>query len=273
MKDNTVQPPESVLEAFAVSGVAVKLEGGQGSTYRVGDTVLKPAFGVEEAEWVADVYATIKQTGFRVPLPLVSSAGRWVFEGWTAWEYLEGSTLLGERYDERISASQAFHKALADCPRPAFLDDRDDPWSQADRIVWENAEWQPHQRVAEVYEHLQSCVRPLTLHQQIIHGDISGNMLYKAGEPLAVIDFSPYWRPAAYAEALFCVDAVLWERAPWSLVTPTPTFLQLTVRAALRRLVEVERHYRLRHLPETHLDQVRRYSVFASRLSTLVKAG
>ena len=116
---------------------------------------------------------------------------------------------------------------------------------------------------------MQSCVRPLTLRQQIIHGDISGNMLYQGGEPLAVIDFSPYWRPAAYAEAILCVDAILWEQAPWSIITPTPSFLQLIVRAALRRLVEVERHYHLRHLPETYLDQVHKYSDFAAQLNTL----
>ena len=32
---------------------------------------------------------------------------------------------------------------------------------------------------------------------QLVHGDLSGNVLLAHGLPPAVIDFSPYWRPPA----------------------------------------------------------------------------
>ena len=50
---------------------------------------------------------------------------------------------------------------------------------------------------------------------QLIHGDLGGNVLFAAGEPPAVIDFSPYWRPAGLALAVAAVDALTWsERRP-----------------------------------------------------------
>ena len=262
-------PPLDCLEAFDIplSTEIERLDGGQGTTYRAGDTILKPAFGVEEAAWVADVYNSIEQVGFRVPAPISVDSGCWVFEGWTAWEYLEGRTLESEKYQERLAASQAFHQALAKVPRPTFFDKRNDAWSQADRIVWCNAAWQPHARVQNLYEKLTSYRTHLDLPEQVMHGDITGNMLYQRGQPLAIIDFSPYWRPAAYAEALMCVDSLMWEQAPWSileLVELDETFIQLMLRAVMRRLVEVDRHFNLNHLPERYLDQVKHYERFAS---------
>ena len=35
-------PSESVIEAIGLSGVAVKLDGGEGQSFRVGTAVLKP---------------------------------------------------------------------------------------------------------------------------------------------------------------------------------------------------------------------------------------
>jgi prepilin-type processing-associated H-X9-DG protein len=43
---------------------------------------------------------------------------------------------------------------------------------------------------------LLAARRPVHLPAQLIHGDLGGNVLFADGEPPAVIDFSPYWRPA-----------------------------------------------------------------------------
>lgn len=51
------------------------------------------------------------------------------------------------------------------------------------------------------------------LSSQLIHGDLSGNVLLGRGLVPTVIDVSPYWRPAAYADAVVAVDAFLWWRA------------------------------------------------------------
>jgi len=45
---------------------------------------------------------------------------------------------------------------------------------------------------------------------QLVHGDLTGNVLFAAGLPPAVIDVSPYWRPAAYAGAVVVADGLLW---------------------------------------------------------------
>ncbi len=178
----------------------------------------------------------------------------------------------GDRYGESLEVSQAFHRALRPYPRPHFLDVRQDPWSQADRIVWEGAAWEPHPQVAEVYARLTSLTKPLTLKEQVIHGDIEGNILFAPSKLPAVIDFSPYWRPAAFAEAVLVIDAVMWEGAPWSLAGLAgsgESFHQLLVRAAMRRLAEVDRHYQLRGLPESYLKQVGKFVEVARELESL----
>jgi hypothetical protein len=53
---------------------------------------------------------------------------------------------------------------------------------------------------------------------QLIHGDLGGNVLFHHALPPAVIDVSPYWRPAAYAAAIVVADAVAWGGAEDDLV-------------------------------------------------------
>lgn len=48
---------------------------------------------------------------------------------------------------------------------------------------------------------------------QLIHGDLTGNVLFAADEAPAVIDFSPYWRPPVFAEAVVVADGLLWFQA------------------------------------------------------------
>ena len=265
-----MKPPQSVLEAYGISSsTSLKhLKGGQGTTYQAENIILKPVANSVEAHWIAEVYRTIKPVGFRVPRPVATNSGEWVFENWSAWTFVKGETILGKRYEERLQTSRAFHAALADIPKPAFFDTRADPWAQADRIVWENADWQPHPRVSKVYTQLANYTETLNLSEQIIHGDIAGNMLYAPDQDLAVIDFSPYWRPGAYAEALLFVDSVMWEGADWSIINllkPGRNTFQLILRAAMRRLAEVNQHY-LVHKKSNYLNQVDKYEIFLRNL-------
>ena len=268
---NSNQPSPSVLEAFKLSPSTrcINLDGGQGKTYLADNIIFKPTSNIEESIWIAEVYASIGQIGFRIPSPIATTSDEWTFEQWTAWEFLEGNTLKGEKYKERLAASQAFHKALANYSRPSLLNNRNDAWSQADRIVWENKSWQPHSKIQSLYNKLESYQEPLDISEQIMHGDIAGNMLYQTGQAITIIDFSPYWRPAAYSEALLCVDSIMWEQAPWSildLVNLDITFRQLMLRAVMRRLVEVDRHFHLNSLPESSLEQVNHFENFSSQL-------
>ena len=73
-----------------------------------------------------------------------------------------------------------------------------------------------------------------------MHGDTCANLLFDSVLPPAVIDFSPYWRPTAYADAIVAVDGLLWFRAGPDLVALASTgadFPQMLVRALLFRLL------------------------------------
>jgi hypothetical protein len=56
----------------------------------------------------------------------------------------------------------------------------------------------------------------------------------------AIIDFSPYWRPACYASAIVVADALLWEGADKQIldhVRHVDDFGQYLLRALIFRLV------------------------------------
>ena len=81
---------------------------------------------------------------------------------------------------------------------------------------------------------------PVGAPSQLIHGDLTRNVLFADGLPPAIIDFLPYWRPTAYASTIVAVDAVVWFDAdPHLLVTlaALPDGAQLLVRALLFRLL------------------------------------
>ena len=54
---------------------------------------------------------------------------------------------------------------------------------------------------------------PVTAPSQLIHGDLSGNVLFHAELPPAIIDFAACWRPVAFASAIVVADALVWEGA------------------------------------------------------------
>ena len=61
--------------------------------------------------------------------------------------------------------------------------------------------------------------------------------------PPAVIDLSPYWHPAAYAEAIIVVDSIVWDGTPDTIINELDdTFetYQLLVRAAMWRIKTTE---------------------------------
>jgi len=71
-------------------------------------------------------------------------------------------------------------------------------------------------------------------------GDLTGNVLFSDGLPPAVIDFSPYWRPIAFASAVVVADALVWEGADENLVEAVAhieRFDQFLLRALIYRAV------------------------------------
>jgi hypothetical protein len=116
------------------------------------------------------------------------------------------------RLDERFAASAALHSALASVPWPAVLDARHSPWVRADRMVWGELPLTALPGLHEPAEALAELATSAELRNpnQAIHSDLSGNLLFVDGLPPAVIDFSPYYRPVAYADGILAADLLLW---------------------------------------------------------------
>jgi uncharacterized protein (TIGR02569 family) len=232
-------PPVSVLTAFGVSGTPIPLEGGQRSSWRVGPAVLKPLDLTEpELTWQAEVFASLSCDGFRVARPLRARDGPFIVAGWCAWEAVEGRH-EGRRWAEIIAVGERFHAALAGVPRPDFIARRNDPWAIGDRVAWGDIPASEFVHVKHL-RRLASAVRPIAAASQLIHGDLTGNVLFDDQLPPAVIDFSPYWRPPAFASAIVVADALVWEGASDDVldaVSHIEDFAQYLVRALIYRAV------------------------------------
>src|SRR5437588_1060239 len=241
-------PPSFVLKAFGVSGSPVPLEGGQGSSWLVGGAVFKPSaldLDEESLAWQTEVFAATKCEGFRVSLPLRAENGSFVVEGWCASEAVEGRH-EERRWTEIIAVGERFHSALDGVPRPAFFAHRADPWTLADRVAWGELPAADFTHVKHLPQ-LASLLKPLTARSQLIHGDLSSNVLFDDQLPPAVIDFSPRWRPPAFASAIVVADALVWEDADESVldaVAHIENFSQYLVRALIFRAV-TDRLFRL----------------------------
>jgi len=76
------------------------------------------------------------------------------------------------------------------------------------------------------------------LSNQIIHGDLCGNILFHETLSPVVIDFSLDYRPREYAEAILIADSIAWEDGggeAYNLLPPDSE--QILLRACLFRLV------------------------------------
>lgn len=231
-------PPITVQQAFRCQEEPVPLTGGQGEAFRCGSIVLKPCHDAEETGWIAQVCRDVRQSGFRLPQPVEAISGAWVVEGWQAWTFVDGSHRR-DCWDGVIGTCRAFHTSLSSVPKPAFFDTRNNPFARADRIAWGEESTTFHPRLLPLVERLLALMHPVDLPSQVIHGDMTENVLFEPGLPPAVIDFSPYWRPAAYAQAIVVVDALDWydaDESILSLVSDVPDIDQLMVRAELFRL-------------------------------------
>ncbi len=114
-----------------------------------------------------------------------------------------------------LSAGRAFHHALRQVPRPDLLDRRVHPWAVADRVAWSEQAIDVIDDLAALFSTLLELRRPVRQDAaQLIHGDLTGNVLFAAGRAPAVIGFSPYWRPPVFAEAIVVADGLLWGAGP-----------------------------------------------------------
>lgn len=178
-------PPIHVLAAFAASRLVEPLEGGQGDSFRAGGIVLKRTGDPIEARWIGELFATLGGPGFRVPRSVRTRDGDWLADGWTAFEFVAAQTAgrNGGRWPETLAACRAFHAALCDVPRPAFIANATHAWAVADRLAWDELQIEPLAPYGDIIARLRRLLRPLDLPLQLVHGDFTANVLFAAGRP------------------------------------------------------------------------------------------
>lgn len=247
-----------MLAAFGLSGPAVALDGGEGTSWRVDDVVLKPGVDPTFQDWLGTEMASIEQRGFRLPAVRRAIGGAWVVEGWAAQSALPGSTTQDGVPDwpAVISAGRAVHAATAALSRPAFLDSRTDPWARADRAAWAEAPFEVLPELRDVVVRLRALLKPLGP-AQLIHGDLTTNVLTAPGQTPSIIDFSPYWRPPPYAEGIVIADALCWHAAAPDSLDQLDVPVTAVARGLLFRILTTGTDHRR---PLAHrLQESRRY--------------
>jgi uncharacterized protein (TIGR02569 family) len=235
-------PSKQVLYAFGVKSPIELLVGGQGNTYRADNIVLKEVENIEQANWTAELFSNLQENDFRVENPIRSISNQWVSNGWCAFGYLEGKETK-ERWKEKIEVSRKFHDSISHISKPHFIDKTTHPWGIADKMVWGKIPLIYSPRLENVIQPLKQELKPINLPEQLIHGDMTGNILFSDFYSPAIIDMSPYWHISEYATAIIIVDSIVWDNAPDSLLDMMPNDFdsnQLLLRAAMWRIKTTE---------------------------------
>lgn len=235
----SMRPSDGVLRAFGTEGPAHSMPGGRGGAWKAGDLVLKRS-GAPLAwlEWQERLLQRVEPPGLRVQRPRRSGDGELVVDGWTAFDHLAGSHAPG-RWVEIIAAGDVLHAALlTGSSEPPPATGRTDPWAIADRVAWGEQAVPAIAASDAVLGELLEARRPVRGPSQPVHGDLTGNVLFADGLDPAIIDFSPYVRPASYAVGVIVADAVVWEGAGVALldrVAGRPDIGQCLLRALIFR--------------------------------------
>ena len=221
--------PESVLRAFDIRHSVLPLPGGiTGSTYISGNLVLKRADDNAEAQWSSRLLSdpAILSPHYRIPQPIASAIEpeRFVVDSWSCSLFVEGKSIPRtlSQWQELLTAARAFLatlKAIAPTP-PEFLETRCHRWDQAAQVAFGERSCPPLaddalymldrlRDLKQLIDRLPDDSDPISTEPQLIHSDLAGNVLFAQGLSPAIIDFSPMWRPAAWAEAIVVSDALV----------------------------------------------------------------
>lgn len=271
--------PASVARAFALTGSPERLPGGEGHAFRVDEVIAKPVDDAVEAFYIADIMDRLTRDRvddgpmpIRLPRPVRALGGGWVFDGWAAWERLPGEHQPD--WPRVIAAGTHLNAMLAGLPRPAHLHDRAFEWTIGDLVAFEELDSVDIPPVMNrLVDTLTALRKPLLSAQpQLIHGDLTGNVLFHDALPPAVIDFMPFYRPPGYATAGVVVDAVIWHGAPLALallIEPAVDRYQLLLRALIYRII-TSAHY-WSPSAEAIARESSVYGAFVDRLADLLR--
>lgn len=247
-----MRPPEHVLDLFAVPADLERLPGGQDHGVRAGDLVLSPGHDPHTRDVLSPQLARLAadldtrpgrdRRDLRIAMPVPARDGRWVVDGWAATRFEPGTTPLTDLAATR-AVGAVLHAELARHAPDLVLPEREDRWARAERIAFGDAPLP----TGDLDPDGEDLLRVLADHRddtplgpdQIVHGDLAGDVLLDAdGAPL-VIDVSPYRRPVLWAEAVAVLDSVRRFGADPAVVEEWTTGAagQAMVRAAIFRLL------------------------------------
>lgn len=260
LPETRVQPSDDVLRAFSATECPTPLPGGAGHSWRSGNLVLKPGGGMLH-DWLCTALDGLTWRGVRVAAPVPAASGSWSHEGWTASTWLHGSEADWNDHSTLtavLEAGRAFHECVAHLPRPRPLDDRSDWWALADRTAWGERTSPYPSELADVARRLAKVLEPLGP-SQLVHGDLTGNVLLARDRAPAVIDVSPYWRPTAYAEGVVVADALCWHGADRDAVERAGVSRSAVARALLFRIATTAEQVAETGIRSQVPDEARRY--------------
>ena len=205
----TPELPGYVQAAFGARDEPVPVRLGGVSGWRCGEVLVRPVADAAVAAWAAGVLDGLSAEGLRLARPVRSSDGRWVVSGYSACRHLAGSP--EPRHDDAVAASLLLHVAMVGVRRPRLLDELDDLATRASTAAWGD------QRIAmdpaaggELFDRYAQYRRPVSTPNQVVHGELFGTLLFAEGEPPAVLDLVPFWRPPQWAAAVVVIDALAW---------------------------------------------------------------
>lgn len=247
-----VKPSAAVFDLYAVPEDSVPLGGGQGQSVLAGDLVLSPGRSERTANWLNPIIAPLsaeldheRPRSIRLAMPIPTRDLKWVANGWGATRFEPGTRPCTD-LDVLLATGRLLHARLAAkvATAPLGINRRDDRWATAERIAF--GESQPSgipTAVGALVSRLMAELDTTSLGpDQLVHGDLAGNVLLDATGIPFVIDVSPYWRPALWAEAVCVLDAVTWMGADPAVLGEWPggARRQAMLRAALFRILSDE---------------------------------
>ncbi|TWE23838.1 uncharacterized protein (TIGR02569 family) [Prauserella muralis] len=230
-------PPAHVCAAFGTDAASAEPLPGTGA-WRCDGLVLRPVSDRAHAVWLARTLAALDVPDLRIAHPVRTTDGRWVIAGWSASRFVSGTP--EHRHDAVVLTAVKLHQATAQLPRPDFLSGRTGIAAVAERIAWQEQDAELDEtKGGRWFEILAPARKPVELPDQVVHGELFGNVLFDGDAPPGIVDFVPHYRPAEWGAAVAAVDAVAWGGADGELLrrwAHLPEWPQLLLRAVLFRL-------------------------------------
>lgn len=208
-----------VAKLFNENSNIEHLSGGQNESVKVGRISIKPIHEIEKYIWISKLMGKLISKKILMSRPVKSKNGKWIEHGYGATEYIDGNFYEG-RIEEKLKACNYLNDLLKNVKYPEQSYTWSSPWISASKVSWESEKIPTNSiKIAkELISSLQSKLQRIHLASQVIHTDLAGNILFNdAGTPV-IIDFSPDYKPAIYAQVLLIIDSVAWHNENLSII-------------------------------------------------------